>query len=480
MRASLLTKLIAAYLAPTLALVILAPLVGYAVARDSLEAEVGKRLVSVASAAAATLKADLVLTLQPGDEGTRTYRNARSRLEALRVGANAERLYVIDRQRRLLVGTGDALPVGSPVPALERDRLEIDRALGGEGTPSSVTFRGLDGRSYKSGYAPLLDGDTVVGAVGADASAEFFDVLRRFGVSMVALAVLLAATGLALFLVIGSCWIVAPVRALLGSAERIGAGDLASPVPAVGTDELASLAQGMEKMRARLFDRERELQMMLAGIAHEVRNPLGGIALFAGLLAEELAGDAEKLSHVRRVQKELACLGRVVDEFLGFAREPKLALEAVPLAPLLHEVADLVRPEAETARQTVVVQSGDVFAYADAGALRRALLNLARNAVQAAPEGGRVTLAATRQGDRVFLSVEDDGPGVPCSERDRLFSPFHTTKQKGLGLGLALVRRIAEAHGGTARLEPSSRGARFVVEVPADTGALFASREGLG
>ncbi len=466
-RASLLTRLIAAYLAPTLALLVFAPYVGSRIASRALEAEVGARLVSTASAAAATLKADLLLTLQPGDDETRTYKNARARLEALRAGTHAERLYAFDPERRMLVGTGDTLPIGTPIPALERDRLELDRVLGGEGTPSTVTFRGLDGRTYKSGYAPLFDASgKVVAVVGADASAEFFDAVRQVGLSMVLAAALLAVAGLALFFVAGRLWLLRPIRALRDAVERIGQGDLVTPLPPTGKAELATLSRGLEQMRGQLLDREREMQVMLAGIAHEVRNPLGGIELFAGLLAEDLAGDPEKLGHVRRVQRELTYLKRVVEDFLGYARDPRLATEPVELRPFLEDLAELVRPDAAARGQEVHVEAEPLTVPADANTLRRALLNLSRNALQAGPEGSRVTLSARADGARVLLAVQDEGPGVPEAERAQLFKPFHTTKEKGLGLGLAFVRRIAEAHDGSARLEPSPQGARFVVELP--------------
>ena len=467
MRASLLTKLVAAYLVPTLALLVFAPLLGWAIARRSLEEEVGKRLVGSAGAAAATLKGDLLLTLQPGDDGNRTHRNVLAKLEAMRAAGNVRRLYVVDRDRKMLAGTGEVPPVGEPLPELERDRVEIERAFSGGSVSSSVTFKGLDGRTYKSGYAPVSDSEgKVVAVVGADASAEFFEVLREFGASMVGLAVAFGLLGLGVFYAVGYHWLLGPIRRLRGAAERIGRGDLESPVPLSGDDELGVLAEGMERMRGRLQSRERELQMMLAGIAHEVRNPLGGIELFAGLLAEELEGDEEKRSHVRKVQRELGHLKRVVEEFLGFARDPRLAKESMDARELLDELSDLVRGDADAKDVILVIDAESVRLEGDRATLRRALLNLARNAIQAAPQGGHVWLRARTVGESVVLAVEDDGPGVPQAERTKLFTPFFTTKQKGLGLGLAFVRRIAEAHGGSAGLRPGEGGAVFEVKLP--------------
>lgn len=468
MRASLIHRLLAAYLVPTLALVAVALVLGWAIARRSLEDEVGRRLAGSASAAAASLRAEILLTLQPGDEGNRTHRNVLAKLESLRTALRAERLYAFDPSRRLLAATGAAPPIGAPMPELQRDRVEIERALAGEAAFSAVTFRGLDGRTYKSGYAPVIGPDgKAVAVVGADASAEFFEVQRAFGASMAVAALASGLLGLGLFVAAGRRWILRPVRALLASAKAIGGGDLASPVPAVGSDELGALARGMDEMRERLFARERELQLMLAGIAHEVRNPLGGIELFAGLLAEELESDGQKLGHVERIQRELGYLKRVVEDFLGYAREPRLEIEEIGTRSLLEEIVELSRAEAMKKAQVLEVAGDDVRIAADAGALRRAMLNLVRNALQASPPGGRVQLRVERRGERVALVVQDDGPGVPEGERERLFTPFFTSKEKGLGLGLALVKRIAEAHGGAARLECSEKGARFAVEVPA-------------
>jgi signal transduction histidine kinase len=465
-RLSLFAKLVSAYLLPTFALATCAPLFAYLLTRNALDEEVGKRLLSVARIAAAQQRPDLLFTLQPGDEQSRTYTTARARLEAIREASGASRLYLFTKDRRILVGTGDPLPIGTTLAELSRDRPEIERALEGVPTPSSVTFKGSDGQTYKSAYAPVHDSPGVAAVVlGVDASAEFFDVLGRFGLSTLLLGALFGAAAVGLSLSLNR-WVVRPIRALLSSAEKIGKGDLATPITASAKDELGALAEGMDRMRVQLFDRDREQQMMLAGIAHEVRNPLGGIELFAGLLAEDLEKDPERLLHVQRILRELGHLKRVVDDFLDFARDPKLSREQVSASALLGEVAELVRADSQAKEQTLVLSAPDLPFEADPSSLRRALLNLAQNAVQATPRGGTVRLSAATVPGRVRLSVEDDGPGVPDEARTKIFTPFFTTKEKGLGLGLAFVRRIAEAHGGSVKLGDRAKGAVFVIELP--------------
>ena len=241
-------------------------------------------------------------------------------------------------------------------------------------------------------------------------------------------------------------------------------------------DEIGVLARSLERMRAELEGRDRQLQMMLAGIAHEVRNPLGGIELFSGLLAEELTGDAEKTAHLGRIRTELSHLTRLVEEFLDYARERPLDCSAVPARKMLLEVCDLVAPEAERRRVTVTVagEGSGPTVDADESLLRRAVLNLMRNAVQATPEGGTVTCGAEARpgedrgaGDRVVLSVSDTGPGVPAGQRATIFEPFFTTRERGSGLGLALVHKCAEAHGGAVTVtDAEGGGARFEITLP--------------
>ena len=217
--------------------------------------------------------------------------------------------------------------------------------------------------------------------------------------------------------------------------------------------------------------------MMLSGIAHEVRNPLGGIALFAGLLSEELTGDGdkEKRECVEKIQRELGHLERLVDDFLGYAREPRLEKVPVDVPRLFRDVADVAGPRLQEKNQTLdVVISPAVTKstaegrplMADETTLHRALLNLLINAGQAAPENGHIVLEASQRRDKTLLSVQDDGPGIPPEIRSKLLTPFFTTKEKGIGLGLSLVSRFAAAHGGTLNLLPSDKGAHFQIVLP--------------
>jgi signal transduction histidine kinase len=256
-----------------------------------------------------------------------------------------------------------------------------------------------------------------------------------------------------------------PLERLAAAAERIGAGDLLGKVAVETRDEIGALAGRLDDMRAALRARDERMQMMLAGIAHEVRNPLGGLELYAGLLREGLAAQPERLAEIARVEREIAYLKDVVTDFLDFARRPAPVVEEIPAAALLGEVAELCRPRAHGPSLHVEC-AASLLARADRAQLRRALLNLAKNAVAAAGPSGQVVLAARVLGEggghRIAWEVRDSGPGVPDEIRDKIFTPFFTTRERGTGLGLAFVQEIARDHGGAVAVDRAPEGgARF-------------------
>lgn len=205
---------------------------------------------------------------------------------------------------------------------------------------------------------------------------------------------------------------------------------------------------------------------MSAGIAHEFRNATAAILGYARLAGA--AEDAEaRARHLSRIRAEAEHVARVTGDFLLFARPERLLLAPVDLAPLVEEVLSEGRA---TSPGTALSSEGDFpTLLADAALLRRALVNLVRNAVEAAGEGGRVVVRGRAAPDgAVSLVVEDSGPGLSAEAAARLFVPFSSTKAGGTGLGLSLVAKIAALHGATVTAGRSEAlgGASFRVELP--------------
>jgi signal transduction histidine kinase len=464
-------RLLVAFLLPTLLFLALTGTAIYALARTILEDELGTSLSALAAATASQVSGARMLTIEPGDDvhGTRTWRNLRRLLTEVRQASGVRRVYLVDTQGRVRADTHSELPVGSEVPELARDRLELARVFAGERAASQVLFQGSDGLLYKTGYAPVLREDEVVGAVAVEGSAAFFGPLARLSRSFAAASAVALAV-LALVALLTARGLARPLRRLMDSALRIGRGDLTTPVHPEPTHEIGVLARELEVMRGALESRDRQLKLMLAGVAHEVRNPLGGIALFSGLLAEDLqaGAHAEAGQHVTRIQHEVEYLQRIVEDFLAFAREQPLTRSPLEAPELLHGASALLATDAEARGVQVEVDAEPSVLEADGSLLTAALVNLVKNAVQASPEGGLVRVTGRAGPAHYTIRVEDQGPGIPDTERERIFEPFFTTREKGTGLGLPLSRKIARAHGGELRLLSSPAPTTFELLLPCE------------
>jgi len=475
----LLARLLWGTLAPTLLALTAFGLLAHEVARRVLEDELGRRLALAAAGTAGMILPEQMAALATEDGASLTLQNVQRRLATARTRFDVRRIVLVSPKPGSGAGTdliasvdtaGRIAPGGSAYE-LGADRLELGRAAAGQPAASPL-FTGHDQVPYKRGYAAIQDGATVVGFAVVEANADYLIPLGAFRRRLLLAGTLALVAVLALTVVLARR-ISQPVVRLAAAAEGIGRGDLDRPVPIETADEVGFLAQSIDQMRSALKARDERLQMMLAGIAHEVRNPLGGLELYAGLLRDALQDRPERLEEVKRIEREINYLKVVVTEFLDYARRPPPELAPVRLFDLLDEVRELVAAEGSVTVK--VACPGDLRVNADAGQLRRALLNLGRNAVAAAqrrhPGGGAVMLRGHRDGSRIHIEVEDDGAGVPHELREKIFTPFFTTREKGTGLGLAFVREIVADHGGAIQVsEAPGGGARFSFALDAAAG----------
>ncbi len=471
--AKLRNRLLLVYLVPTALLLGAGGLWAYATARAEAVEELGQRLTTVARAAAGLFSggpdAGRIQRLAP--DMTRVHANLRRKLLQLQEATGVRRIVVFDGELRARVDTRPDVPVGAPLPELAQDQAEIRAALGGA-TTASLLFTGRHGVRYLMGYAPITlpETEAVVAVVGVEGSSGLFASLDRQALSYLGAGLAVLAVLLALSLAV-SHRITRPVTRLAAAAAAIGSGQLDRDISLQGDDEIAQLGRALDDMRLAIRRREQDLQMMLSGVAHEVRNPLGGMELFTGLLLEELAEGSSARSHAERIGRELGYLGRVVNEFLDFARRKPLELRPFALRPLLEEAAGLCQADPVSRGCQLTLDLGPEHGpvLGDRQRLRQVLLNLLRNACQAMPQGGELILRSRWQGQEAWIDVEDQGPGVADELREQIFRPFFTTREKGTGLGLALGRAIVRDHGGDLELERAAGGgALFRVRLPQD------------
>src|SRR5581483_6411588 len=231
--------------------------------------------------------------------------------------------------------------------------------------------------------------------------------------------------------------------------------------------------------RERLRDRLASLGEMAAGIAHELKNPLAGIEVVAGLLRRQVSDSPDAQSLLADIMTEAKLANAIVVEMLEFVRPVRLQVEQTDLAEVLHEAVTLA--ETKVPRRDVEVrmklEPGLPAIEGDQHQLCQVFTNLLANAFEALDGTGHITISAataTMEADpalgpqpptpTLVVDVEDDGPGVPQEAQDKIFDPFFTTKPQGSGLGLAIVRKIVDAHDGRIDVSSSAgRGTRFRV-----------------
>jgi signal transduction histidine kinase len=227
----------------------------------------------------------------------------------------------------------------------------------------------------------------------------------------------------------------------------------------------------------RTSERLATIGQFAAGIGHELRNPLGVVETSAYLVTRRLEqlnfSDAGVARHMEKITQEVKRSGRTINDLLELARSRPPTRRLVDARAFLTQAVATANLPAGV--QVGIEVAGEVSIAIDPDQLTRVVTNLLINASQAMGGAGRVWIDAERAGGASILRVRDEGPGVPVAQREQIFEALFTTKAKGSGLGLALCRRIAEAHGGTVTLETSERGASFRVWIPdvigVDTGS---------
>ena len=211
------------------------------------------------------------------------------------------------------------------------------------------------------------------------------------------------------------------------------------------------------------------LSRLTAGIAHEIKNPLNATIIHLELLKMQLADSPEALEHVGVITKQVRRLDEVVQGFLKFTRPEDLRLAPVPLAPLFEQILPIVSAEASKSGVDVRIDvPADLPpAHADASLIEHAFLNLALNACQAMPEGGRLQIAArTRDSRQLEVTFVDTGLGIAPDHLARIFDLYFTTKPQGSGIGLSLVYRTIQLHDGEIEVQSvPGRGTTFTVHL---------------
>lgn len=281
-----------------------------------------------------------------------------------------------------------------------------------------------------------------------------------------------------------------PIQNIADAARRVANGDLSVKLDLKGNDEIGMLTKNFNEMVRKLND-NRELEAKLkeaehmskigglaSGIAHEVRNPLNLINLSIDHLRIAHAPKDEVsrksfLETIGNVKSEIERLDGMVSNFLNFGKPLNLNPRPIQVAPLLQEVFHLVGERCQEQKITVEMRdkSPMLTVRADYRHIKTCLLNIFLNAIQAMPEGGRLAVETSISGGMAAITVEDTGCGIDPENIPKIFEPYFTTKDLGIGLGLALTKRIIDEHGGRIVVNSvAGSGTAVIVSMPFDSG----------
>jgi signal transduction histidine kinase len=278
-----------------------------------------------------------------------------------------------------------------------------------------------------------------------------------------------------------------PVLELQSKIARVREGDLFVHVDfADRNDEIGDLGRHFNSMVQQLRESRQEIERlhrtqisraehlatlgeMAAGLAHEIRNPLAGIAGVMEIVGRDLPSNSPAVSVLGEVRHEVVHINKIVTELLEIARPKPPVFRPGDLAAVAQHACLFARDQASVRQVTLEVLKGDPLPALefDAGQIHQVILNLVLNAVQACNKGGSVLVEFSSGESTVTATVTDNGNGIPPDVLPNIFRPFFTTKGNGTGLGLSLARRLVEDHGG--RLEATSElgsGSRFALVLP--------------
>lgn len=386
--------------------------------------------------------------------------------------------------RQRFVEVEELMPTEPRRPALREAAEAVDRYLAAVHAPEASSEE--TARLHQAAYASLerLVGVNVAHArelTRTTAGWDRFANVLGLGVGtafVIAIVALLWWLNTAAF---------RPVLTLSRAMERFGEGEGAARAAEEGPGELQAMAARFNQMAQSIEAQRERQQAFLAGVAHDLRNPLSALQMSTSVVSpEEPLPDEASVRHALSVvERQVWRMDRMLNDFLDTAMieagRLHLHIERLDVREVVREVVDLFEASSVDHELTLVVPDEPLWVRGDATRISQVLANLVSNAIKYSPKGGDVRVSARSASAEALLTVEDTGSGIPPDEVDGLFQPFHRGRLRaaeipGVGLGLFVARRIVDAHRGRIEVESTpGEGSRFTVALPlasaAQTGA---------
>jgi len=423
--------------------------------RQSLENALGEKLESVAATLASQYtNEEIGLLLQ--NKGPRLNAYFMEPLLEILHATELKRIYFFTSNHQSLLDTDSTISQTYVYHNLQWFPDEM-RLLQAGKSSHTLLFTGIDGNPTMNGFAPIKMEEKVIGGVGVEGNAHFLNTVNQFNRQILIYGIAGASFAILLSFILARS-VTRPIADLAHVSQQIGAGHYKTVIPLRGAKEMKQLAHTMELMQKNVIQRENELKTMVAAVAHEIRNPLGGIELFSGLLSDEIEPHSTAEIHLERIRSEVKYLNNIVYRFLDYARPETPHREWCRLQDILKDIKENITAELEL-KNIRLRTSGSITTvqlFADPTHIRRILLNLIQNSIHATPDKGTIDIRITVSHQKLKIQIQDSGSGIPEKVQMYIFDPFFTTREKGTGLGLAIVKQLVIANEGKIHLIQSS------------------------
>ncbi len=402
-----------------------------------------------------------------GFDTTVTYSRLKERLEHYLEDFNIDNISIIDTNKKVVIDLKSGLKNGDDFGYLDLNEIQFNALKSGVIKRSSL-YKNVYGKYTENVYIPVFTPKReCAGILILSASARFLNSIEDFRKNILWLYISLIVLSLGLGFLLSSSF-AQPVINLSKIVDRIGGGDYRSPIPyRKRNDELGHLARKITEMMRKIELRDLFMRKISAGIAHEIRNPL--TAIKGNLMLIKRKSNGKEIGEmIDDNLKQVDALEELVADFMNFAKPVTLDMKHIRIG----EVLGYALKETEILRGQKEVElfyecPDDALIEGDMNYLKRALVNLIRNAAEAVPVGGMIEITCRSADGKLTLYIKDYGAGIDPEDADRIFEPFFTTKTTGTGLGLSIVKEIMEKHGGSIDFE-SVKGeyTRFRIEMP--------------
>ena len=391
-------------------------------------------------------------------------------------------IFIFDNEFRIVIHSDPTKARGETEPKLFLNQKEI-YDLNVNDAVTSLPFKGADGNWYLWGFCRL----NVKYWLAVRESAARFEMVEDFS----KLFWLIGSCGIILTILL-SFWVAGkitkPIESLVSFSGEIGKGNFKISTPGAMKGEFDILAKAMDKMKQNLAENHKEREKILAQIAHEIRNPLGGIELLANLAKENLSrqpvialqeknGSGDSVSNIEfasqleknneylnKILKEVNVLKSLITAYLNYSRPLPAKPTWVDLPELLIQVKDIFNEQIKEKNINLVIDSAiNVILFVE-DHLRQIIVNLIANSLESVSNGGIIRIKSFYKNKQWIISVSDNGQGITQENLFHVFEPFFTTKKNGTGLGLAVSRKLCHENKAEIYVENNSnKGVTFTL-----------------